>query len=84
MKVRCRNEVKSKVSDEATKLIGQIKNINSNYGFVFGEDGRDYFFHKSNVKDVDIFSMLEQGSRVSFVVRAAERGPVADELQLDE
>lgn len=63
------------------QLKGRIKMTSTKgYGFITGDDGRDYFFHASTVQVVDgkskaaargrneLFEMLHDGDRVVFEV----------------
>ena len=45
---------------------GTVKNFNNDkgYGFITGEDGKDYFVHFSDIKEGD---SLNVGDKVSFV-----------------
>jgi len=65
------------MSDET--LSGIVKKIREGYGFITGEDGKDYFLHwtsiaKESPKD---FRQLEVGDKVEFKWKLAEKGPRA-------
>ena len=47
------------------------------YGFITGDDGKDYFFHASGVSN-DIY--LKDGDNVEFKVVEGERGPKAVDI----
>lgn len=49
------------------------------YGFIQGDDNKDYFVHRTGVKD-DVFS-LEAGQAVVFEVKDGEKGPVAFDVE---
>ncbi|WP_340112356.1 cold shock domain-containing protein [Maribellus sp. FJH33] len=49
------------------------------YGFIQGDDNKDYFVHRTGVKD-DVFS-LEAGQSVVFEVKDGEKGPVAFDVE---
>ena len=55
---------------------GKVKfyNKEKKYGFITGEDGKDYFFHESGVSN-EIY--LKDGDNVEFKVVEGERGPKA-------
>jgi len=68
------------------ELTGLIKTVidTRGYGFIVGEDGRDYFFHATNLVDTD-FEDLRIGQKVDFEVREigrGERSGKADEVQI--
>lgn len=46
------------------------------YGFIAGDDGRDYFAHFSGILQ-DGFKSLAEGQRVSFDLEDTEKGPKA-------
>ncbi len=46
------------------------------YGFIEGEDGRDYFVHFSDVEK-DGFRALEEGEEVEFEPQETDRGTKA-------
>ena len=59
---------------------GTVKFFNAvkNWGFISGDDGKDYFVHRSGVeggKD------LKEGDRVSFDVVEGDRGPKAENVK---
>jgi cold shock protein len=49
------------------------------FGFIQGDDNKDYFVHRTGVKD-DVFS-LEAGQSVVFEVKDGEKGPVAFDVE---
>jgi cold shock protein len=49
------------------------------FGFIQGDDNKDYFVHRTEVKD-DVFS-LEAGQSVVFEVKDGEKGPVAFDVE---
>lgn len=56
---------------------GTIKKLNRErgFGFISGE-GKDLFFHRSEVKDVD-FESLSENQTVEFDVQESPKGPRA-------
>lgn len=62
---------------------GTIKTLNSTkmYGFIKGYDGKEYFFHKANVRG--FFEEFSIGSLVEFeIVKNNPRGPRASDVRL--
>ncbi len=59
---------------------GTVKFFNrvKNFGFIAGDDGKDYFVHASGLKpEVSI----DEGDKVSFEVVESERGPKAEKVE---
>ena len=55
-------------------------NKEKGYGFIRGEDGKDYFFHYS-VLVMDDFKTAEKGEAVEFEVQESERGLRAKDVK---
>ena len=58
----------------------------SAYGFIRGEDGRDYFFHRTGMQMTTCtFDELGVGQEVTFspIQGPANRGPRAIEVRVD-
>lgn len=57
---------------------GTVKWFNGTkgYGFITGEDGKDYFVHFSAI-NVDGFKTLDEGQSVTFDVEQGQKGPQA-------
>ena len=57
---------------------GTVKWFNGTkgYGFITGEDGKDYFVHFSAIQ-VDGFKTLDEGQKVSFDIETGQKGPQA-------
>lgn len=57
---------------------GKVKWFNSDkgYGFITGEDGKDYFAHYSKIV-CEGYKSLEEGQAVSFDVEEGPKGPNA-------
>lgn len=66
---------------EATKMTGTIKKLltDKNCGFIRGEDGVDYFFHKSALKNAD-YDNLHEGDDVTFEDAEGQKGPRAEDI----
>ncbi len=61
--------------------------LDRGFGFLRGDDGRDYFFHRSDLADgADGFSDLNEDDKVTFepVVPAPEKGLRAAKVRLVE
>jgi LuxR family transcriptional regulator, glucitol operon activator len=67
---------------ENDRLSGQVKSAAGSYGFIFGEDGHDYFFHESNVSAGEGIESLEVGTNVVFTAHSNPRGPEAVDVEL--
>ena len=57
---------------------GTIKKVvrDRGFGFIHAEDGREIFFHHTNLQQLD-FDSLKEGQNVEFDVERAEKGPRA-------
>jgi len=57
------------------KLIGAVKwfNLDKGYGFINKADGKDVFFHRSDVVDFQA-SEIKEGQQVEFQVRRTPKG----------
>lgn len=60
---------------------GTIKRLvaDRGFGFISGDDGTEYFFHRSAVAD---FDALQPGNQVTFVVETGDRGPRAGQIKV--
>ncbi len=58
---------------------GTIKKIvaERGFGFITGEDGKDYFFHRDGLDSTLDFDRLAGGERVEFEVEQGPKGPRA-------
>jgi len=65
----------------ATRMTGTIKWFDSlkGYGFIQGDDEKDYFVHRSGVKGQ--FYSMEAGHKVVFNIQDSNRGPVAIDIE---
>ena len=62
---------------------GTVKFFNrmKSFGFINGDDGTDYFVHKSGLAEgVNI----DEGDRVTFDVTEGDRGPKAENVKMAE
>ena len=60
---------------------GTVKffNRNKNYGFISGDDGKDYFVHSEGIAP-GIY--IKEGDKVSFEVVEGEKGPKAEKVEI--
>jgi CspA family cold shock protein len=49
-----------------------------NFGFIAGDDGKDYFVHVSGLKEGTV---IGDGDRVSFEIVQGDRGPKAENVE---
>ena len=61
---------------------GTVKMFNAEkgFGFIRGEDGKDYFFHYSAIL-MDNYKTAEKGEAVEFEVEESTRGPRAGQVK---
>jgi CspA family cold shock protein len=66
---------------EVRMLKGAVKwfNKDKGFGFITGEDGKDYFVHFSGITG-EGFKTLEEGQSVTFNVTDGQKGPMATEV----
>ncbi len=65
----------------ATRMTGNIKWFDSlkGYGFILGDDNKDYFVHRSGTKSH--FYTMEAGHNVEFSIKDSDKGPVAFDVE---
>ncbi len=56
------------------RIFGKVEELKPTYGYVRGDDGRQYFFLPSFVQSPHDFIDLSPGLRVCFLVQAHPRG----------
>jgi CspA family cold shock protein len=58
---------------------GTVKRLISDrgFGFIAGEDGKEYFFHRDAVEEPLAFESLAAGEKVEFDVTSGPKGPRA-------
>lgn len=61
---------------------GTIKKVVSDrgFGFITGEDGKDYFFHRDAMDATMDFDQLRGGEKVEFDIESSPRGPRAGKV----
>lgn len=52
------------------------KLMEKNFGFIRGEDGKEYFFHRSDCIAVP-FEQIAEGQQVTFQEEHSQKGPRA-------
>jgi CspA family cold shock protein len=62
---------------------GKVKFFNKlkGFGFITGDDGKEYFLHQSEIKDS---AMLRENDSVTFDVKREDRGPRAINVSRDK
>ena len=75
------------VDSEPTPMKGTIKTVQRErgFGFIRGEDGREFFFHHSCVIGAR-FAELDEGDAVKFAIDASSvspKGPRAHNVERD-
>jgi cold shock protein len=65
-------------------LTGNVKKVVSDrgFGFIAGDDGREYFFHRSGVDSTLDFDRLGGGEHVNFDLEQSEKGPRARAVRM--
>ena len=65
-------------------LTGNVKKVVSDrgFGFITGDDGHEYFFHRSGVDSTLDFDRLAGGEHVSFDLEQSEKGPRARAVRM--
>jgi CspA family cold shock protein len=51
------------------------------FGFISGDDGTEYFFHRDGVESLRGFDGLERGEKVTFEIEPSQKGPRAKSVQ---
>lgn len=61
---------------------GTVKRImrERGFGFLLAEDGREIFFHRSELQNVD-FDELGEGDNLEFTIVKGEKGPQATDIK---
>jgi len=65
-------------------MLGTVKwyNIKQGYGFIKGEDGKDVFFHKTEIPFWSIF--LSKGDKVEYTKELTTKGFIAMSIKIQE
>jgi CspA family cold shock protein len=66
-------------------MTGQISRLllEKGFGFIAGEDGQEYFMHRSAVRDGSVFEQLRENQSVTFDGSKGEKGLRAENVRLD-
>lgn len=75
-----REDVKEHPQQEVTAIISKIF-PEEGYGFLRTLNGREIYFHKNSLLNID-FNELEEGSGVRFFEEDGEKGPQASTVQV--
>lgn len=62
---------------------GTVKKVvaDRGFGFITGEDGKDYFFHRDSLAATLSFDTLMGGEKVQFEVEQDPKGPRAKNVE---
>ena len=62
---------------------GTVKKVVSErgFGFITGDDAKDYFFHRASVDASLDFDRLVGGEKVEFEIEQSPKGPRASRVQ---
>ena len=63
---------------------GNVKRIvfKRGFGFITGDDGHEYFFHRSGLDGSIDFDRLAGGEQVSFDLEQSDKGPRARAVRM--
>lgn len=66
-------------------MTGTVKRLvrDRGFGFIRGEDGVEWFFHRSSMRGGD-FDALNEGQRVHFEQEQSPKGPRAGSVRATE
>ena len=56
-------------------------NVNKSFGFITGDDGKDYFVHSTGLKEGVI---INEGDKVSFDIVEGDKGQKAENVEKAE
>ncbi len=77
---KLQGETKRHPDQEPMAFIGKIFK-DEGYGFIWGMDGTEYYFHRNSVLH-DAFDRLEKGTGVNFVPESGDEGPQASSVEM--
>ncbi len=64
-------------------MTGKIKTLKERFGFIKGTDGKEYFFHQTDLDDIEWRELIEDRTEVEFeVVAVPNKGPRAKSVRL--
>lgn len=66
-------------------MTGTIKTLRTDkgFGFIQGQDGQEYFMHRSAVRGGAVFEQLREGQTVTFDASRGDKGLRAENVQID-
>lgn len=69
---------------EDTKMNGRIKNIHEdkNFGFIRGEDNKEYFFHRTALVNDTDWNECSRDRNVTFIPTTSTKGFRAEEVMV--
>ena len=53
------------------------------FGFIRGDDGQEYFMHRSAVRDGSVFEQLRDGQHVTFDASRGDKGLRAENVRVE-
>ena len=63
---------------------GLFRKLKNDYGFIAGDDGIDYFFHRTDLSKFTVaFRYCKEEQKVTFDPLISERGPRAIDIKVD-
>lgn len=57
--------------------------VNKSFGFIRSEDGREFFFHRNEMKNPNDWPLLTEGTKVTFMPGMDRRGPNAVAVDIE-
>ena len=79
-KITAKAALLNSTREEGIMVEGTVKFFNSmkHFGFIAGDDGKEYFVHASGLKPG---TSITEGDKVSFKVVEGDRGPKAEDVE---
>ena len=65
-------------------MTGTISKVipDKGFGFIQGEDGQEYFIHRSAVRDGSVFEQLREGQPIVFDAGRGDKGLRAENVRV--
>lgn len=65
-------------------MTGSISKVISDkgFGFIQGEDGQEYFIHRSALRDGSVFEQLREGQPIVFDAGRGDKGLRAENVRV--
>lgn len=73
-------------TDRSAERFGIVRSYDESgrhFGFIFGDDGNEYFFHRNNISAGASGDAFRPGTRVRFILGNNQKGVVADEVAIE-